>query len=169
MASSLRSSGATPGAARALNAVRRLVRAVHVAHHETERTVGISAAQLYVLQELAHAPRQSLNDLAARTMTHQSSISEVVRRLLTAGLVARRPAPDDRRRAELSLTPRGVALLREAPPTVQQKLIRGFGALSPARQRALVVSLEAWLQAAGLAEVAATMLFEPEARRGRAG
>ncbi|HWJ24609.1 MAG TPA: MarR family transcriptional regulator [Gemmatimonadaceae bacterium] len=156
-------------AARALDALRRIVRALRVSSRAVERDVGISGAQLFVLRQLAAAPRQSLNDLVARTLTHQSSVSEVVSRLVDRGFVSRRVAADDARRAELQLTAKGRALLRSAPQTVQTSLLDGFARLSTAHRRALADGLAAWIEASGLAGIEPTMFFEsPRARTGAA-
>lgn len=151
-------------AARAMNAVRRMVRALRVSSRAVEREVGISGAQLFVLRQLAAAPGQSLSELVQRTLTHQSTVSEVVGRLVERGLVRRRAAADDARRLELTPTARGRALLRAAPTTVQTDLVDGFARLGPAQRRAVADGLEAWLAAAGLADVPPAMFFEP--RRG---
>lgn len=154
-------------AARALDALRRIVRALRVSSRAVERDVGISGAQLFVLRQLATAPRQSLNDLVARTLTHQSSVSEVVSRLVDRGFVSRRVAADDARRAELQLTAKGRALLRSAPQTVQTSLLDGFTRLPAAHRRSLADGLAAWIEASGLAGVEPTMFFESS--RARAG
>ncbi|MFL5574524.1 MAG: MarR family winged helix-turn-helix transcriptional regulator [Gemmatimonadaceae bacterium] len=151
-------------AARAMNAVRRLVRALRVSSRAVERDVGISGAQLFVLRQLAASPGQSLTELVERTLTHQSTVSEVVARLVDRGLVRRRTAADDGRRHELALTARGRALLRAAPATVQSDLMDGFARLDPAQRRAVAAGLEAWLAAAGLAEVPPTLFFERSER-----
>ena len=95
-----------------VDSVRRIVRALRESSREAERKVGISGAQLFVLQQLAGGPAQSVSDLAERTLTHQSSVSVVVQRLVSVGLVARRPSRSDRRRTELRLTSRGRHVLR---------------------------------------------------------
>src|SRR6188508_2107958 len=64
-----------------LDAVRRIVRDLHESSRASEKQVGLSGAQLFVLQTLAQSPGASLNDLAARTHTHQSSVSTVVAKL----------------------------------------------------------------------------------------
>jgi DNA-binding MarR family transcriptional regulator len=79
-----------------------------------------------VLQQLAAAPARSINELAERTYTHQSSVSVVVRRLVQQGLVARRPAVGDRRRRELRLTEAGERLAAQAPAPAQIRLINGL-------------------------------------------
>lgn len=148
-------------AERAMNALRRLVRALRVSTVAVERTSGISGAQLFVLRALVERPGQSMRDLVARTLTSQSTVSEVAARLISRGLVTRRAAPDDARRAVLNPTPAGRALVRTAPPTVQASLIEGLRRLSPGSRRTLADALEQWLGVAGLTEVPPSMFFEP--------
>jgi DNA-binding MarR family transcriptional regulator len=143
-----------------MDALRRLVRALHVSTHALERELGLSAAQLFVLRQLAVTPRASLGEIAARARTSQGSASDVVTVLVRRGLVARDRARDDRRRAELTLTPQGRAILARAPVTVQEQLIAGYERLDAAEQRALVDGLEAWLAASGLDGIPSTMFFE---------
>ena len=61
-----------------LDAIRRVVRTLREASRHSEKAAGISAAQLFVLQRLAGTGGLSVNELAARTLTHQSSVSVVV-------------------------------------------------------------------------------------------
>ena len=147
-------------AERAMDALRRIVRALRVSTRAVERELGISAAQLFVLRQLAAAPGQSLSHLAARTLTHQSTISEVVGRLVERGFVVRRRAADDARRAELALSDSGRELLARAPETVQERLVAGFNTLPVAQRRALADTMEAWLAASGLSQVPASLFFE---------
>src|SRR4051812_49679467 len=64
-----------------LDAIRRVVRTLREASRHSDRVVGVSAAQLFVLQRLAGTRGLSVNELAARTLTHQSSVSVVVSKL----------------------------------------------------------------------------------------
>src|SRR3954452_10008879 len=90
-----------------LDAIRRIIRILRRSSRQSEQQVGIASAQLFVLPQLADEPAGSINDLAARTYTHQSSVSVVVRRLVEQGLVARQPSTGDRRRRELMHTAAG--------------------------------------------------------------
>ena len=89
----------------ALDAVRRIVQALRVAGRDGERRTGLSSAQLFALQQIAEHPSVSINDLAALTFTHQSSVSVVIQRLVRQRLVAKVPASDDRRRQRLASPP----------------------------------------------------------------
>ncbi len=144
----------------AMDVLRRIVRALRVFTHATEREFGVSAAQFFVLRQLAARPGQSLGELASHTRTSPSSVSEVAAALVKRGLVVRGRAHDDHRRAEFRLTSNGLELLGHAPVSVQEQLVAGFERLPPTDQRVLREGMEAWLAASGLSEVPATMFFE---------
>jgi DNA-binding MarR family transcriptional regulator len=148
----------------ALDAIRKLVRLLGESARLAQGRTGITGAQLFVLRVLGDHPGLSINELAERTMTHQSSVSVVVSRLVERGLVSRAPAPDDRRRQLVTLTPRGRAIRRTGPAVAQEVLVQAIRALSPARRRALAVSLRALTDALGLSDQTAPMFFEEEDR-----
>lgn len=145
---------------RALNVVRGIVRAMRVNTRAIEQELGISLAQLFVLEHLAERPANSLNELAARTATHQSSVSVVVRRLVDRDLVAREASEQDRRRILLTLTPTGRALLARAPETIQARLIAGLQELSARDRETLAGLLDRWMQGAGIDVVRPPLLGE---------
>jgi DNA-binding MarR family transcriptional regulator len=147
-------------ATRTMDGLRRIVHALRVATRASQQTVGLSTAQLFVLRQLDTAPDQSLGDLALRTRTTPSSVSEVVSRLVRLGLVVRTTSERDRRRAVLTLTADGTALVATAGETIQDRLLAGFAKLDATAQQQLAESLEAWVAASGLAENAAPLFFE---------
>ena len=115
----------------ALDAIRRMVRTLRTSATDIERSTGLSAAQTFVLQLLSEEPAESMNDLAARTLTDQSSVSVVVSRLEAKGLVARGQSPADARRTRVTITDAGRARLAGRPVTVQARLIRALDKLPP--------------------------------------
>jgi Transcriptional regulators len=148
---------------RSMDAVRAVVRALRINTRAIELKIGISLAQLFVLQQVAERPAESLNDLAERTATHQSSVSVVVRRLVDRGLVTRRSSALDKRRVQIAVTPAGEAILKGAPRTIQTRLMTAMDKLAPAERRHLADLLEKWLFAAGISFTAPPMMGEPEA------
>jgi DNA-binding MarR family transcriptional regulator len=147
-----------------LEALRRVVQALRVTARDAESKSGVSAAQIFVLHVLEDGPA-SVNELAARTFTHQSSVSVVVSRLADAGLVARKRSDDDARRAEIALTPRGRALLRRVPEPAQARLVTALARVSSTERRALARGLAALVREMGISEGVAGMFFEDGARR----
>jgi DNA-binding MarR family transcriptional regulator len=151
----------------ALDAFRSIVQALRLgAGHAV---AGLSSAQLFALQQIAAHPSVSINDLAALTFTHQSSVSVVVQRLVARRMVEKVAAAEDRRRQCLVLTAKGRAAVRRAPRAVQQQLIGAIAALPVAERRGLIKALARIAQrvAPDLVASRAPMLFE-ERGRGRA-
>jgi len=153
---------------RVLDSIRRIVRLLREESRASEESVGLSGAQLFVLQKLDAERPLSLNELAARTLTHQSSVSVVVSRLVERGLVQRRPAAKDARRLELLLTKRGQLLRDRAPSPSQDRVIAAVASLPEKQQRDLAVALEELVHALRLDARAAPMLFADEPARRRA-
>ena len=144
-----------------MNAIRRVVKALRQAEVSSTEGLAVGAAQLFVLREVAKAGVLTVTELAQRTATSQSSVSEVVSRLAARGLVLRGQSADDRRRAAITLTPAGEALLAHSAETVQERMLAAFRRLSPARQEALASSLGEWIAESGMGDLEATMFFEP--------
>src|SRR5262245_60991695 len=115
---------------RSMDAIRAVVRALRINTRAIELEIGISLAQLFVLQQVAQRPATSLNDLAERTATHQSSVSVVVRRLVDRRLVTRKASATDKRRVQIALTADGEKLLSGAPETIQVRLMAALETLS---------------------------------------
>ena len=75
--------------------------------NEAMQPLGITAAQADALVVIAQAEPVSLKELGELLIAEGGHPSRLVDRLVEAGLVQRRPAKDDKRRLELSLTTRG--------------------------------------------------------------
>ena len=144
----------------ALSALRQIVHSLHRASRSAERVHGVSGAQLFVLQLLADAPAHSLNALAERTLTHQSSVSVVVSRLVARGLVERKRSPEDGRRVELSLSPAGEELLARAPAAMQIRLIEALRGLPRRDLRTLASLLTDLVQTMGAGAESTGFVFE---------
>lgn len=147
---------------RVMESLRALVRALRISTRAVEKEIGISGAQLFVLQQLMEAPARSVNDLAERTSTHQSSVSTVVSRLVERGLVRREPSADDGRRMEISITERGRRLADAAPLTAQIRMQHAMREMGGERVANLAEHLEALVREAGFAAEAIAMFFEEE-------
>lgn len=124
-----------------VDGMRHIVRVLRVSSRAAEQRLGISGAQLYVLHQLERAPARSLNELAERTHTDQSSVSVVVSRLVERGLVSREISTVDGRRVTIGLTSAGRSLLRRAPETPQAQLVDALRSLPRAQLTGLARGL----------------------------
>jgi DNA-binding MarR family transcriptional regulator len=150
-----------------MDGLRKIVRDLRLTARDAERGAGISGAQLFVLQTLSESSASSLNDLADRTLTDQSSVSVVVKRLVEHKLVARKPSEEDGRRVELALTAAGRRLLARCPEPTQARLVAALKRLSPDELASLRAGIRSLEREMGIAAGAARMFFDEEAPTGR--
>jgi len=143
-----------------MDSLRRIVRALRLADRGAERQMGLSGAQLFVLHKLEGSDAISLNELAERTHTHQSSVSVVVQRLVEKRLVHRTRSTADARRVELKLTAAGQRALGKAPQSAQDKLIDALARTRSADRAHLARLLGRMVEEMGLLAEEAGMFFE---------
>jgi MarR family transcriptional regulator, organic hydroperoxide resistance regulator len=146
--------------ATAIDAVRRLIRGLRLAEQRTRAATGLSAAQLFVLSGLRDTTGASLSELAERTLTDRTSVRAVVQRLASDGAVRIERDPSDRRRQLVQITPSGRRRLAAAPAPPTAQLLTALRHLTPRQLRLLTSSLGTLLDAMGLRDAPATMLFE---------
>ncbi|MEO8244200.1 MAG: MarR family winged helix-turn-helix transcriptional regulator [bacterium] len=145
-----------------MDALRRIVQALRQSSAHSEQSSNVTGAQALILKHVAAREGLSINELAGLTFTHQSTVSEVVSRLESRGLVQRTRAQDDGRKCELRLTDDGRAATRSTTITAQEKLMQALQDLPPDTIAQLAHGLEALIDAAGLDAEPAIMFFETQ-------
>jgi DNA-binding MarR family transcriptional regulator len=150
----------TESAHTVMNALRRIVQGLRESAAYSEKTTGLTAAQLLVLKQVAGNDGMSVNALATATFTHQSTVSEVVTRLELKGFVTRERAADDARRVAIHLTPNGRAVLAVNPSSASDRLMTAVKSLPPETLDSLAAGLDALIRNAGLADEPAILFFE---------
>ena len=108
----------------------------------------ISPPQLAVLDSVSRRPSCSLHHVASALRVTAPSASAMVRRMEGAGLLDRRPDPEDGRAIQLFLTPRGEHLCDQAQEFRRRKMRRLLAGLVHEDQKTLVELLERALLAA---------------------
>ncbi|MDP9172526.1 MAG: MarR family winged helix-turn-helix transcriptional regulator [Planctomycetota bacterium] len=158
-------SAASDDARLVMDSIRRIVRALRLFDRQAERSVRLSGAQVFVLQKLRDGEPVSINELAERTHTHQSSVSVVVQKLVNQKLIRRAQAATDARRVELSLTAKGRALLKSAPAAAQDRLIAAIQQLNAPHRSQLARRLAELTQKMGIEDQQPSLFFEDGLRR----
>lgn len=151
-----------------LNRVRRLVKALRAFDKEAQSRFGLGAAQMFILHVLHGADDISLNELAERTATDQSSASLAVGKLVDEGYVRRTQSTEDRRQVRLSLTARGRTLVRKAPPAAQERIIGSVQQMAATDRAQLMALLDKLMDGLGpdSTDDSPGMLFQnPEEKR----
>ncbi|HVY45608.1 MAG TPA: MarR family transcriptional regulator [Minicystis sp.] len=101
-----------------------------------EAVLGVTGPQRLVIRLVGQRPGISAGELAALLHVHPSTLTGVLGRLEARGVVARRPDPNDKRRALLSLTSKGQKLDKVRAGTVEARLKPTLARLSAQRVRA---------------------------------
>jgi DNA-binding MarR family transcriptional regulator len=101
-----------------LSAAAARVSRAFAEHYREE--FGISIAEWRVLVHLHHAGPVSVRDIEARTEMEKSKVSRAASRLEAAGHVAKAINDADRRLVELTLTPKGRALVARLLPVAMR-------------------------------------------------
>lgn len=99
-------------------------------------------AQASVLSRLDRDGAQTASDLAAAERVRPQSMAQTLSELEAAGLIARRPDPDDRRRVQIELTDQGRERVLEGRGRREDWLAAAIAAeLSPEEQRTLLAAV----------------------------
>lgn len=100
---------------------------------EVEAATGLPLSWYDVLLELSGAPdrRLRMQELGERVVLSRSRVSRIVDEMMAAGLVTKRPDPDDGRATLAVLTAAGRRAQRRAAPVYLAAIERRFGAHLP--------------------------------------
>ena len=102
------------------------------------------------MQVIQRTPECRVYDIAEALSITTGGVSKIVDSIAAAGLVRRRPNPDDRRSSIIELTPAGAQLLAQAITTFEAELEQRLGrALSDRALRQFTLALSALRAAAG--------------------
>lgn len=106
--------------------LRRIVKALQTYSQDVRSGYGLTGPQLWALKTLRRNGRMPVGRLADALAVNQSSVSVLVDRLVRRGLVRRIRGRTDRRFVEIDLTPRGRALVADAPEPAQGRLLHAL-------------------------------------------
>ena len=107
-----------------------------------ESGAGLSPSQQSALAVIANHGPLTLGALAEHERVAPPSITKVVSKLESDGLVIRSPDPGDRRVCRVAISPEGAALLEESRRRKTAWLTARISELDPDRQRRLAAALD---------------------------
>ncbi len=126
----------------ALVALRRILRVTALNSRELARQSELTASQLLVLQHVAQHGTSIPSAIARSIDLKQATVTVLLSKLESQGLVTRRRDTEDRRRVWVELTDTGRATLEKCPDSLQNRFEAGFGDLQEWEQAMLVATLE---------------------------
>lgn len=121
--------------------LRRLMQAGAHYSKQLARDHNISQPQLSCLVSLVENGSMPLSGLARSVMVNPSTLTGIIDRLESKGLVRRVRDSADRRKIRIELTSQGRRAADSAPPPIHQSIIDGLGELTPNQTKTIVKSL----------------------------
>ena len=126
-----------------LGALRRITQALDTHSKFLEQSVGFTVPQMLVLEASRFEPEPlSAGRIAERVSLSQGTVTLILDKLESRGLVRRARDEGDRRKVLVTLTEGGRRVLESAPPLMQAQFIRQFENLPLGERDSLVRSLE---------------------------
>jgi DNA-binding MarR family transcriptional regulator len=117
---------------RVLRQFRIVFNAVKTHFQQVEKKAGMGGAQLWALSVIEGHPGIGVNSLAASMDIHQTTASNLVKVLVTAGLIVAEKNAPDRRAVQLRALPAGERVLSKAPGPFAGVLPDALATLDPA-------------------------------------
>ena len=132
-----------------LQQLRVVVRLAGNHSAQVERSTGISGAQLWTLHEVALAEGSSVGELAQRLRVHQTTVSNLLTRLESAGLVRKGKDPDDQRIVVVRVSAAGRRALKAAAGPARGLLPSVLDTMSSAQLRKVHAGLAVLVECMG--------------------
>lgn len=147
-----------------LEQFRVIFKSIRRHYRSVEQRSGISGALLWGLAQVAANPGSLVGDLARALAIHQSTASNLLRRLGSRGLVSRRRQGTDQRAVQLFATAKGLRVLKRAPQPLIGVLQQALSDLPKPTLEVLNRQLETLIAAMKLKSLQArsTLLSEME-------
>ncbi len=143
-------------AAEVLGRFREVFRAAKLHFAAVQKVAGISGAQLWALGEIDAQAGLRVSDLTQKMSLHQSTVSNLVERLSSAGLLRRVREAGDNRVVRLRLTSAGKKLVARAPKPARGVLPDALENLDKGSLMKLSSSLESLVKAMKIRAPSAT-------------
>mgnify|MGYP001619965091 CR=1 FL=1 len=128
--------------AEVLVALRRIIRATDMRSRQLLKTVGLTTPQLLVLRAIQPQGEITVTALAQAVSLSQGTVTSIIDRLESRGLVTRERARTDKRKVLIKLLPVAHKLLENAPQPLQAEFIREFGKLPTWEQHMILAALQ---------------------------
>ncbi|MEZ5997955.1 MAG: MarR family transcriptional regulator [Hyphomonas sp.] len=125
----------------ALIALRKIQRVTELASKRLAQIAGLTPSQLSVLRILTEYDEVSAGYLAEATHLKHATITSLIDKLETRGMISRRRCDEDRRRVWLRLLPDGETALATSPDPLHEIFSARFDSLPDWQQSMLISAL----------------------------
>lgn len=123
--------------------LRKITRAIDLHSKQLVAKYGVTGPQMVVLNAIAQSDHQKMTStqLATEVSLSLATITSIFDRLVDRGYIIREKSKSDKRKTEVYLTPKAVAMFAMSPTLLQEEFVRKFEALHDWEQDMLIASL----------------------------
>ena len=121
--------------------LRRIIRANDLHSRRLGRETGLTTPQLVVMRAIEATNEPTVSEISRGVSLSQATVTNILNRLESQGLVHRQRSELDKRRVHLRVTAAGRKLLATAPLPLQEGFIARFNQLAEWEQHLIVSSL----------------------------
>lgn len=143
----------TDAEAKVLAAIRRIVHAVDRHSKTVEKATGLTLPQLVVLAAVRAQGQVTSARLSAAVSLSPPTVTLILDRLESRGLIERYRNLEDRRIVHSRLTAAGAEVLARSPRFLHERFVQRFADLPAARQAAMIATLDEVAELMGAPEV----------------
>ncbi len=122
--------------------IRQIIRATDLYSRQLSKTAGLTAPQLLLLQAIQELGAVAISKLSTKVSLSQATVTNILDRLESRGLVARHRSHSDKRVVHATLTEEGKAKIATAPKPLQDVFSTAFEKLEEWEKSMIVASLQ---------------------------
>lgn len=150
-----------------LVALRRIIHATDLHSKHISGRSGLTLPQIVVLQSIRDLGEVTTGEISKRVSLSQATVTSILDRLESRGLVERYRSVIDRRIVHTRLTKDGKAVLRKAPPLLQERFVSAFASLPAKKQKTIISVLDEVAEMMGADHLEAVPLLDIDLNGGK--
>lgn len=125
-----------------LVSLRRIIRAIDLHSRSLSQRFGLTGPQLIILEALVERGECSVSELSNAISLSMATVTGILSRLESRGLIERRRDDTDRRKVLVHATPACDEILIKAPTPLQESFISEYDKLQDWEQTLIITSLQ---------------------------
>ena len=124
--------------------IRKIVRAINLESKRIEKDYGLSIPQLLTLKFLEEKVeyKSTMKEIKEHLSLNASTVSGIVARLESKGLIARLPNPNDKRSTPIILTSGGNKLIKQTDESLHERVMSKSNSLTDEEYQQILVSFK---------------------------
>lgn len=122
--------------------LRQIIRAIDMHSKQLVKKYGLTGPQLMVLKEIMADEDINIGRVAKKVSLSQATVTNIIDRLETRGMVTRERSHRDKRRVIVRVTEKSEKLLETNPSVLQEDFVQEFKKLEEWEQNLILSSIQ---------------------------